>query len=381
MLVIVAAVPLLIWSYLLFGRGGFWRVSKHLRPGGLPPTYGKRVVAVIPARNEAEAIGRAVTSLLRQHIEPALQIVMVDDASSDGTAGVARAAAEKLNAQERLIVLTGQPLEPDWTGKLWALAQGASFAETFAPDYLLFTDADIVHATTSVTGLVAMAEAYQCDLTSCMVRLANQTFAEDAMIPAFVFFFLMLYPPAWIANPKAKTAGAAGGCILIRPEALRRIGGIGAIAGEVIDDCALARAVKHSGGRIWMGLTAETHSIRSYGSFGEIEQMISRTAFNQLRHSVVLLVATVFGLLITYVLPIVLLFSGRGIPMLLGAGAWLLMSIAYAPIVRFYGLSFLWSFGLPPIAVFYLGATIHSAVNYWRGKGGEWKGRPQDVKR
>lgn len=381
MLVVLAAIPVLIWIYLLFGRGGFWRVSKLLRPYGLPRAPGKRVVAVVPARNEAETIGRAITSLLGQEIEPALRVVLVDDASSDETAGVARAAAERLNAQERLIVLSGQPLEPGWTGKLWALAQGIDSAETFAPDYLLFTDADIVHAKAGVAGLVAVAESYHCELASYMVRLATETFAENALIPAFVFFFLTLYPPAWIANPKAITAGAAGGCILIRPEALKRIGGIQAISGEVIDDCALARAIKRNGARIWMGLTDEASSIRSYGTFGEIGHMISRTAFNQLRHSAALLVATVLGLLITYVLPIALLFSGRRTPTLLGLAAWLLMSVAYAPMVSFYGRSLLWSFALPVIAVFYISATIHSAVNYWRGKGGEWKGRAQDVKR
>ena len=381
MLIAFAAVPLVIWIYLLFGRGWFWRVSKQMRPMGLPFVEGREVVAAVPARNEGDSIGKAISSLLQQQIEPPLRVVMVDDASTDGTADAARAAAEELHATEQLVVLKGQPLEPGWTGKLWALAQGVDRALESAPDYLLFTDADIVHAPKSVAGLIAVAEAYDCDLASYMVKLANRSFAENALIPAFVFFFLMLYPPLWIANPKARTAGAAGGCILIRPEALRRIGGIRAIRNEVIDDCSLANAVKTSGGRLWMGLTEETRSIRNYSSFREIEHLISRTAFSQLRHSTGLLVGTIAGLFITYIAPITLLFCGRIVPLVLAAAAWLLMSVAYIPMVRFYELPVWWSLALPAIAVFYAGATIHSAISYWKGKGGQWKGRIQDANR
>ena len=213
-----------------------------------------------------------------------------------------------------------------------------------------------------------------------MVKLACGTTAEKALIPAFVFFFLKLYPPKWIGSERHKTAGAAGGCVLIRPEALRAIGGIAAIRKEVIDDCALARAVKRGGGRIWMGLTSETRSIRSYGGLGEIGRMISRTAFNQLHHSTVLLAGAVIGLFFTYLLPPLLLLSGAPPAMILGAAAWLLMSAAYWPMVRFYKRSPLWSFALPLIALFYMGATLHSAVQYWRGQGGAWKGRAQDLR-
>ncbi len=381
MLIVFAALPLVIWIYLLLGRGWFWRVSRHMRPTELPHVEGRHVIAVVPARNEAESIGKAISSLLQQRVEPPLRVVMVDDASTDGTADAARTAAEELNATEQLIILEGQPLEPGWTGKLWALAQGVDCALQFAPDYFLFTDADVVHSPTSVPGLIAVAEACGCDLGSYMVRLANQSLAENALVPAFVFFFLMLYPPLWIANPNARTAGAAGGCILIRPEALRRIGGIGAIRSEVIDDCSLARAVKASGGRVWMGLTEEACSIRRYGSFREIGYLISRTAFSQLRHSTGLLVGTIIGLFITYIAPIALLFSERSLPILLGAVGWLLMSVAYRGMVRFYGLPVWWSLTLPAIAVFYAGATIHSAITYWKGKGGQWKGRIQDLNR
>lgn len=363
MLIALAALPVGIWLYLLLGRGGFWRIA-HEKVAATPTR--KRIVAVIPARNEADVIGRALRSL-----SPCVsQIVVVDDASTDATAEMARSA----------VVLHAKPLPPGWTGKLWALAQGVEHALTMAPDYLLFTDADIEHSSDSVAELVGIAEARKLDLASYMVKLRCSTTAEKALIPAFVFFFLMLYPPAWIASKRFKTAGAAGGCILIRPEALQRIGGLAAIRGEVIDDCALARAIKRSGGRIWMGLTAGTRSIRSYGGIREIGRMISRTAFNQLHHSALLLVGTILGLFLTYLLPPLLLLTGRTVPMILGTTAWLLMSFAYLPMVRFYRRSPMWSFALPFIAIFYMGATLDSAVRYWRGKGGEWKGRVQDVR-
>ncbi len=369
LLTAIAAIPLLIWVYLVAGRGGFWRVSKHLASNG-PETSSKRVVAVVPARNEADVIARSLSSLLRQGIH----VVLVDDGSVDGTAEIARAVPGNLT------ILQAKPLAPGWTGKLWALSQGVAYAETLAPDYLLFTDADISHGPESLAELVSIAEARHCDLASYMVKLACATTAEKALIPAFVYFFLQLYPPAWIDSDRFQTAGAAGGCILIRPEALQRIGGLAAIRNEVIDDCALARAVKRSGGRIWLGLTSSTQSLRSYGTFAEIGRMISRNAFNQLHHSALLLAGTLVALFFTYLLPPLLLFTRQTLPVVLGATAWLLMSISYLPMVRFYRRSILWSFSLPLIALFYMGATVHSAVQYWRGRGGEWKGRVQDVR-
>jgi hopene-associated glycosyltransferase HpnB len=363
MWVAIAALPVLIWLYLLFARGSFWRIRiEHPAPGRVSA----RIVAVIPARNEADVIGRALRSLA-PHVS---QIVVVDDASTDATAEAARGA----------VVLHAKPLPSGWTGKLWALAQGIDHALTLAPDYLLLTDADIEHDPASLTELVLLAEQHRLDLASYMVQLACATTAEKALIPAFVFFFLKLYPPKWIASPASKTAGAAGGCILIRPEALARIGGIAAIRNEVIDDCALARAVKQSGGRIWMGLTRDTCSIRSYGGFREIGRMISRTAFNQLHHSVLLLLAAIAGLFVTYLLPPILVLTGKPLPMILGAVAWLLMSIAYWPMIRFYERAPLWSLSLPLVALFYMGATVYSAIQYWIGKGGQWKGRAQDVR-
>ena len=372
----IAALPLLIWLYLFFARGGFWRVSRHLQQASNPSPPESRIVAVVPARDEASGIAACVTSLLGQD----LRVIVVDDGSTDATAAVARAAAQQMGKAAQLTVLPGRPLPSGWTGKLWAVAQGVKHARTLSPEYLLLTDADIQHGPNSIAGLLAIATAGQYDLASYMVKLACVTTAEKALIPAFVYFFFQLYPPAWIAAQRHATAGAAGGCILIRSEALGKIGGIAAIRHQVIDDCALARAVKRSGGRVWLGLTDSTASTRSYGTFGEVERMIARTAFNQLHHSAWLLVGTVLGLFFTYLLPPLLLFTRRPIPIALGLAAWLLMSLSYVPMVTFYRRSKLWSACLPAIAAFYAIATVHSALRYWRGRGGEWKGRVQDVR-
>ena len=370
---------MLAWLYLLLARGGFWRVSGQLAQLPADHDLARHVVAVIPARNEAGVIGDAVKSLLQQDFGGSMHVIVVDDGSTDGTDGAAIQAAASIGALRQLSVISGAPLPPGWSGKVWAMSQGVSFAAALAPDYLLFTDADIHHAPENIAALVTTAEAHNRDLVSFMVKLRQDTLAEKALIPAFVFFFLMLYPPAWIARADRRIAGAAGGCILIRPAALESIGGLPAIRSQIIDDCALARAVKHAGGSIWLGLTRSARSTRSYGSFTEIGRMISRTAFNQLRHSYMLLAATIAGLMLSYLLPPLLLLSGRPVAIALGAMGWIVMSLVYAPMVRFYRQSPLWSVCLPAIAMFYAAATIHSAVQYGLGRGGRWKGRIQDL--
>ena len=372
-----AALPPAIWLYLLFARGRFWQ------PRTLPQATGSvraRVVAVVPARNEAEHIGRAVGSLLSQHWDGEVHVIVVDDGSTDDTAGQAQHAAAAAGAAGRLTVIPGAPLAAGWSGKLWAMSQGVAAAGHLAPDYLLFTDADIEHAADSVASLVAQAERQRRDLVSVMVRLSSATWAERCLIPAFVFFFFKLYPPRWIAARAARTAGAAGGCILIRPAALERAGGLEAIRGQIIDDCALAARVKGSGGSLWLGLSQRTRSLRVYGSFAEIGAMISRTAFNQLRHSWGLLAASLTGLAVTYVAPPLLLATGAPLCMALGALAWALMTLCYLPMVRFYRLSPLYALLLPAVALFYAGATVHSALRYATGRGGQWKGRAQDAR-
>jgi hopene-associated glycosyltransferase HpnB len=363
----------------LLGRGGFWRI--HAATAPISVSDPARVAVIIPARNEADVVGRTVTSLLRQAGNHSVHIFLVDDGSTDSTAQAARDAAAAAGGAERLTIIEGRPLPPGWSGKLWAMQQGIDLARGMAPapDFFLFTDADIEHAPGSLATLVSIAAAGPYDLASFMVKLHCETLPEKLLIPVFVFFFFKLYPPAWIANPRRTTAGAAGGCILIRPAALKRAGGIQAIRQEVIDDCALATRVKRSGGRLWLGPSATTRSVRPYGGFSEIGRMISRSAFNQLRHSVFLLGLSILGMAVTYLLPPALvLFSHRAAPAALGAAAWLLMTLSYVPILRMYRLSLLWALALPVAAVFYCGATCHSAWKFWTGHGGEWKGRIQD---
>jgi hopene-associated glycosyltransferase HpnB len=364
-----------VWIYLLAGRGRFWQVSRAVLKSDQPSSKA-RVAVVVPARNEADVVRPAIQSLLEQDYAGQFQIVLADDHSSDETALVARRAS--VDSAGRLAIISALPLPAGWTGKMWALSQGVQNAERFAPDYFMFTDADIVHASDSISSLVARAEADSLDLVSVMVRLECESIAERALIPAFVFFFLMLYPPEWVNSPTHKTAAAAGGCILIRAEALARIGGIAAIRNELIDDCALARKVKRSG-RVWLGLSLETRSLRVYDGFGGIFSMISRSAFYQLRHSGWLLMGTVLAMAITYMAPPVLVGCG-GWTTLWGGAAWLLMSIAFWPTLRFYSRSPLWAPLLPIIAMFYTAATLHSAFRYWLGRGGEWKGRLQDAR-
>ena len=372
------AISLLIWLYLLLCRGRFWVVAE---PAPAPATaQGHRVTVVIPARDEAEGIGAAVTSLLAQKYAGPLQIVVVDDHSSDGTADIARRAAEACNATDRLTVIAARDLPPGWTGKLWAMSEGLAHAETLAPDFLLLTDADIAHGPDNVALLVDRAEAEQRDLVSLMVKLRCRSWAERAFIPAFVFFFFMLYPPRSAADPRSRIAGAAGGCMLIRPAALRRIGGIAAIRGALIDDCSLAAAIKQSGGRIRLDVTQDTHSLRDYAGWREIWAMVARTAFTQLRYSTLLLLGTVFGLVLTYLAPPLLALFATGPARWLGLAAWLAMSSAFLPTIRFYRLNPAWALALPAIAGFYAAATIGSAVNYWRGRGGQWKGRAQAIR-
>jgi len=361
---LIAAASLGAWIYLFTARGGFWRIGAPAKPS--PVGIGKSVCVVIPARNEESVVGEAVASLRPWHV------IVVDDHSSDRTAAMAAEAGAS--------VIQAGPLPLGWSGKLWAISEGLKHARSLAPDYLLFTGADIVHASGNVAELVERAEAGGLDLVSLMVKLRCRSLAETLLIPAFVFFFFMLYPPAWVARRDRKTAAAAGGCILIRPSALERIGGIEAIRGEIIDDCALARAVKRTGGGIWLGVTEDTRSVRDYTTFAEIRGMISRTAFAQLHHSALLLLGTILGMAVIYLAPPALLLTHNPLANFLGLAAWILMSIAYAPALRFYGRSIAWAPFLPLIALFYISATVDSAIAYWTGRGGVWKDRVQDAK-
>jgi hopene-associated glycosyltransferase HpnB len=331
----------------------------------------------MPARNEAATIGQTVGMLGRQDYPGEFAIVVVDDHSEDGTAEIARQAAGECGAPERFSIYSAAPLPAGWTGKLWSLNEGVTQAAKKAPEYYWFTDADVAHAPETLRRLVAGVEAGKLDLASLMVLLHVSSLPERALIPAFLYFFLKLYPPRWSADSKARTAGAAGGCILLRRTALERIGGLAAIRGEVIDDCALARAVKESGGRIWMGLTHASVSLREYGNPSEIRDLIARTAFTQLGYSAFVLFGTLAGMFLTYIAPVVVLFAHDSIARRLGAAAWALMLLTFLPTVRFYRLSPLWAPLLPLVALFYFYATCVSAVRYRLGRGGHWKGRTQ----
>jgi hopene-associated glycosyltransferase HpnB len=373
--IVVASIALAVWLYLLLARGAFWRSAERDDWALTRLAAWPRVAAVVPARNEAECIGASIGSLLAQDYPGAWTVILVDDDSDDSTADIARRAAQ---AGERLRVVTSRSLPAGWTGKLWAVKQGIDAAAALPqpPDYLLLTDADIVHAPDSVTRLLAHAEAKKLVLTSLMVKLRCESFAERANIPAFIFFFQMLYPFSWVNRPQSKVAAAAGGCMLVRADILRQAGGIEIIRGALIDDCALAKALK-AHGSIWLGLTERVHSIRPYPALGDIRRMVARSAYAQLHYSPLLLAGTVAGMVLTYLAPPLLAIFGSGTARILGLASWVLMFIAYQPTLRFYRLSPLWGVALPAIALQYLLFTLDSAYQYVRGRGGSWKGRMQ----
>jgi hopene-associated glycosyltransferase HpnB len=372
----VAAIALAVWLYLVFARGAFWRCSE--RDDGIqarPPAVWPRLAAVVPARNEADHIADSIRSLLGQDYRGAWTVILVDDDSDDGTAATARRTAQ---GDARLQVVTSRGLPAGWTGKLWALKQGIAAATALreSPDYLLLTDADIVHAPDSVSRLVVLAQSKDLVLASLMVKLRCESFAERAAIPAFVFFFQMLYPFSCVNRPDSTIAAAAGGCMLVRADALREVGGIEVIRDALIDDCALARALK-AHGPIWLGLTERVRSVRPYREFADIRRMVARSAYAQLRYSPLLLLGTIAGMTLAYLVPPFMAFFGSGVTRMVGIAAWALMAVAFQPTLRWYRLSPLWGIALPAIALQYMIFTLDSAYQYVRGRGGSWKGRVQ----
>lgn len=369
----LALVACAAWAYLLLARGFFW--LPRLLPRAPAPATLPSVTIIVPARNEAAHVGEAVASLLPQSYRGDFSLLLVDDHSSDSTAETARAAALSCGRADRLAIVAARALPPGWTGKLWALAEGVRAVEARAapPDLLLFTDADIAHHPANLAELVACLEAGKRDLVSLMVRLRCDSIAERFLIPAFVFFFAMLYPFAWTDDTRRRTAAAAGGCVLVRREAFARAGGFAAIKGELIDDCALARLMKRHG-PIRLAMTQETRSLRPYPRIGDVAAMVARTAYTQLGRNPLLLAGTVLGMAAVYLAPPLLLLAG-GVPAWLGLAAWAAMALCYAPMLRFYGCSLLWAPLLPAVAAVYLAATVQSALRHYRGRGGEWKGR------
>jgi hopene-associated glycosyltransferase HpnB len=374
---ILSIVAVGIWTYLLLFRGFFWREAPKSAPEAGLAAW-PEIVVVTPARNEADVVGQSMAALLAQDYPGTVHIVLVDDDSTDGTAEAAeRAAAQSQNRHQLTVVKNGK-LAPGWTGKLWAVNRGLAEAEGIAPHakYVLLTDADILHERTSLRQLASRAEQGGFKLVSLMARLRTETMAERALIPAYIFFFQKLYPFAWVNDPKHAMAGAAGGCMLVERAALNAIGGIGAIRDQLIDDCALGKAIKTQG-PIWLGLAEGVASLRGYPRWADVWMLIARSAFTQLGFRAGMLVVATVMMLATYVLPLLLAFFAEGLALLLAAIAFLMMVFAYQPTLRYHRLSPLWALALPLVAIFYTAATIDSALRYWSGRGGQWKGRLQ----
>lgn len=358
-------LALAIWLGLL--ATGFWLCTERDDAVRVSePVQWPEVVAVIPARNEADVIARSLGSVAAQDYPGPFRVVLIDDNSNDGTGAIARDIAG------RVTVLDGAPLAQGWTGKLWAVSQG--IAEAGSPKFLWLTDADIEHATDTLRRLVGIALTKDRRLVSVMAKLHCETWPERALVPAFIWFFMMLYPFNWI-NRRSPVAGAAGGCVLVERAALEAAGGIAAMRGALIDDCTLGALIKRQG-PIWLGLTNRSRSIRPYTGAAEIAAMISRSAYAQLRYNPAILALTIVGLALVFGLPIALLFAS-GTAQLLGAITCMLMVAAYQPLLRFYRRSPLWGLALPFVAAFYAWCTLASAWQHAQGRGGMWKGRAQ----
>ncbi len=377
---ILAFIPVVIWLYLLLGRGGFWlcRERDDLAPIGDAPAPQPSIVAVVPARDEAEYVAGSVGSLLRQDYAGPFSLIVVDDQSADDTSGAALAAARLAGREEALQVIAGRDPPPGWTGKLWAMRQGLAAVESRSapPEFILFADADIAFAPHALRRLVAIQRARRAVLTSLMVKLRCESRAERWLTPAFVFFFQMLYPFAWANDPKRSTAAAAGGCMLTQREALTAAGGLETVRAALIDDCALAAAMKRQG-PIWLGLTESARSLRPYPFFGDFRRMVARSAYAELRYSPLRLSGAVAGMALVYLAPPLLAIFMRGAAQAAGAFAWALMALAFVPMLQFYRRPLIGAFALPAIAATYVAFTIDSAVQHWRGRGGYWKGRVQ----
>jgi hopene-associated glycosyltransferase HpnB len=381
----IALLSLVIWIYLLAGRGQFWRTPPvmldRVRLIEPPSMVWPSVAIVIPARNEAAMLPQTLEPLLHQDYPGTYTIYLVDDQSDDGTGAIAQELAAE-NPGIGLQIIQSQPLPSGWTGKLWALHQGLETAAT--SDYVLLTDADICHDRASLRYLILKAETEQRDLVSLMVQLRCESFWERLLIPAFVFFFAKLYPFSWVNRPDRATAAAAGGCSLVRRSALEQIGGIAALKDALIDDCTLAAKIKHRDNptndrKIWLGLTSEIRSLRPYDDLASIWNMVARTAYTQLNYSPLLLLGTIVGMGLVYLVAPIGIVLGLMLQQwgLLGITivTYGLMVISYRPTIQFYRCPGIYALALPLIGLMYNLMTIDSAWRHWQGKGGQWKGR------
>lgn len=373
----IAALSLAAWLWLLLCQGFFWRTDVRLPARGEPERW-PSVGVVVPARDEAAVLPASLPSLLAQRYPGRAEIFLVDDGSSDGTGDLARGLARRLGGLPLTVDSPGEP-PAGWTGKLWAVRHGIALARAREPEYLLLTDADIAHAPDSLRELVAAARTGGFDVVSQMARLRVESRWERLVVPAFVYFFAQLYPFRRIGRRGARTAAAAGGCVLLRAEAAERARIPDAIRHAVIDDVALARAVKGGGGHVWLGLADRVDSVRPYPRLHDLWRMVSRSAYAQLRHSPFLLAGTVLGLALVYLAPPLALLTGLAVgstaAAVLGGLAWLVMTGTYVPMLRYYGQPLWLAPWLPFTAFLYLLMTVDSAVQHYRGRGAAWKGR------
>ncbi|NLU73568.1 glycosyltransferase [Streptomyces sp. HNM0575] len=368
----IASGSLAAWLWLLVGQARFWRTDIRLPPGRAPETW-PAVAVVVPARDEAEVLPLSLPGLLAQEYPGRAEVFLVDDGSTDGTAGLARRLASELPTGGLPLTVTspGEP-EPGWTGKLWALRHGIALArERTGAGFLLLTDADIAHAPGSLRDLVAAACGARLDLLSQMARLRADSAWERLIVPAFVYFFAQLYPFGRVNRPASRTAAAAGGCVLLRTEAALRAGIPESIRDAVIDDVTLARAVKRAGGRIWLGLADGVHSVRPYERLPQLWRMVARSAYAQLGNNPLVLLGTVAGLTLVYLVPPLTALAGSPV----GAAAWAVMALTYVPMLRYYRQPPWRALALPVTAALYLLMTLHSAARHHRGRGAAWKGR------
>jgi len=379
---LLGILALCAWLYLVYGNSGFWKVDQWLGPVPARVTGLPGVIAIVPARNEIATIAKTVESLARQSYDGPFAVLVVDDSSDDGTGEAARQALTLVPERQGWVV-QAPPLAAGWTGKLAALDFGIGEARRFMPQarYIWFTDADIAHGPHTLERLVARAEQ-GFGLVSLMVRLDCRGFWDRILIPAFVFFFQMIYPfPAVNAKP-SRVGGAAGGCALLRAEALEAIGGLAAIKGALIDDCALAEAVRQEGYRLWLGHADDSHSLRAYGSLDESWKMVARSAYTQLGYSWIKLLGTVGGMVLVFLVPplaaVLGLLHGDLLELFVGLAAIGLMLKAYAPTLQLYGQKPLEGLYLPLAGALYTAMTVDSARLHWSGRGGAWKTRTYD---
>ncbi|MFF4395069.1 glycosyltransferase [Streptomyces sp. NPDC001480] len=372
-----ASVSLAAWLWLLLCQGLFWRTDVRLPPRRVPGTW-PSVCVVVPARDEAAVLPASLPSLLAQEYPGRAEVFLVDDGSTDGTGELARELSRRHGGLPLTVDSPGEP-PAGWTGKLWAVRHGIALARARDPEYLLLTDADIAHAPDSLRELVAAARTGGFDVVSQMARLRVESLWERLVVPAFVYFFAQLYPFRRIGVPGARTAAAAGGCVLLRAETAGRARIPDAIRHAVIDDVALARAVKAGGGHIWLGLADRVDSVRPYPRLRDLWRMVSRSAYAQLRHNPLLLLGTVAGLVLVYLVPPAAVPAGLAVgsaaAVVTGAAAWLVMSVTYVPMLRYYRQPLWLAPLLPFTALLYLLMTVDSAVQHYRGRGAAWKGR------